>query len=159
MGRNTPKRNRTDQSVAAQRLIEGMKQYESMLPQLLIGGTVVSHADLTAMVQRRVDAADVVNSTRATWLAAVQDERNEQTRTKALFSGLKQALLVAFAGQLDVLAAFGLTPPDERRVTPEQRIAAAAKARATRAARHTMGKRQKAAIKGTVALPASTIED
>jgi hypothetical protein len=154
MGRNTPKRNRADQSVAAQRLIEGMKQYESMLPQLLIGGAVVPHADLTAMVQGRVDAAGAVNATRATWLAAVQNERNDRARTKVLFSGLKQALLVAFAGQLDVLAAFGLTPPDARHVTPEQRIAAAAKAQATRAARHTMGKRQRKAIKGTGAGPA-----
>ena len=157
MGRNTPKRNRADQSVAARRLVEGMKQYESMLPQLMIGGTVIPHADLTAMVQGRVDVAAAVNSTRATWLAAVQDEKNERARTKMLFSGLKQALLVAFAGQLDALAAFGLTPPDARHVTPEQRVAAAAKAQATRAARHTMGKRQKAAIKGTVS-PAGSIE-
>jgi len=155
VGRNTSKRNRADQSIAAQRLIDGMKQYESMLPQLPIGGRIVSHADLMAMVQGRVDAADVVNSTRATWLAAVHDERNERARTKALFSGLKQVLLVAFAGQIDALAAFGLTPPDARHVTPEQRVAAAAKAQATRAARHTMGKRQKAAIKGTVTAPAT----
>jgi hypothetical protein len=34
--------------------------------------------------------------------------------------------------------------------TPEEKIASAAKAKATRAARHTLGKLQKAEIKGTV---------
>jgi hypothetical protein len=34
--------------------------------------------------------------------------------------------------------------------TPEEKIAAAAKAKATRAARHTMGSKQKAKVKGTV---------
>jgi hypothetical protein len=58
-------------------------------------------------------------------------------------AGLKQALLVAFAGQIDALADFGLTPRKVHVFTPEQRIAAAAKSRATRAARHTMGSKQK----------------
>ncbi|HEY4012967.1 MAG TPA: hypothetical protein VGM06_06500 [Polyangiaceae bacterium] len=63
---------------------------------------------------------------------------------------LKQALLVAFAGQVDVLADFGLTGRAVRVLTPEERVTMTAKAKATRAARHTMGKKQKAAIKGTV---------
>jgi hypothetical protein len=44
---------------------------------------------------------------------------------------------------VDALATFGLTPRKPRVVSPEARVAAAAKAKATRAARHTMGKKQK----------------
>ena len=94
-------------------------------------------------VQSRIDSAKTVLSTRATWLAAIQADRALQDKRKPLVAGLKQALLVAFAGQIDALADFGLTPRKVHVFTPEQRIAAAAKSRATRAARHTMGSKQK----------------
>jgi hypothetical protein len=71
--------------------------------------------------------------------------------TKGYVSNVKQALLVAFSGQLDTLADFGLTMRSKPVMTPEERLAATAKAKATRAARHTMGSKQKAEIKGTVA--------
>jgi hypothetical protein len=66
--------------------------------------------------------------------------------------------LVFFAGQVDALSDFGLTGRKTPVVSPETRVAAANKAKATREARHTMGKKQKAAIKGTVAptAPATT---
>ena len=63
---------------------------------------------------------------------------------------MKQGLLVAFAGQLDTLADFGLTARAKHVATPEEKLASTAKAKATRAARHTMGSRQRAKIKGTV---------
>ena len=63
---------------------------------------------------------------------------------------------MAFAGQMDTLADFGLTARAKHVATPEEKIASAAKAKATRAARHTMGSKQKAAIKGTVTPTAPT---
>jgi hypothetical protein len=52
---------------------------------------------------------------------------------------------------------FGKQPPKARAPrTAEQKAEAAAKAKATRAARHTMGKNQKKAIKGQVPPPAAT---
>jgi hypothetical protein len=50
-----------------------------------------------------------------------------------------------------MLAKFGLTPRQRPVTTPEVKVAAAVKAAATRAARHTMGPKEKAKIKGTVA--------
>ncbi len=49
-----------------------------------------------------------------------------------------------------MLGTFGLTPRNPRVVTPETQVIAAAKARATRAARHTMGKKQRADIVGAL---------
>ena len=57
---------------------------------------------------------------------------------------------MAFAGQVDTLADFGLTARAKHVATPEEKLASTDKAKATRAARHTMGSKQKAAIKGTV---------
>ena len=52
------------------------------------------------------------------------------------------------------LETVGVTPnKTPAPLTPEQEVAKVAKAKATRAARHTMGKNQKAAIKGQVPPP------
>jgi hypothetical protein len=50
---------------------------------------------------------------------------------------------VALAGSIDGLADFGLTPRKVRVLTPEKKAIAAAKAKATRAARGTKGSVQK----------------
>src|SRR5262249_11740576 len=100
-------------------------------------------------------SADAAVSTRATWRATVQSDRDERTKSRAFVSGLRQALHVAFGASIDTLADFGLKPrktPAQR--TPAEKAAAAAKAKATRAARHTMGRKQKAQIKGAAPVPA-----
>ena len=59
---------------------------------------------------------------------------------------------VTFGNTPDVLADFGLKPNKARTpLTISQKAAASAKRAATRAARHTMGPKQKKDIKGTVA--------
>ena len=154
MGTNTPKKNRSDETTSEQTLISGFKKHGGAIPSIVIAGTSVSSTDIVSTLQSRIDSANSVLSTRATWQQAVQADRAERDKTKTFVSGLKAALLVAFAGQIDTLADFGLTPRKVAVLTPEEKIARAAKAQATRAARHTMGKNQKAAITGTVANPA-----
>jgi hypothetical protein len=150
MGRNTPKENRNDEITADQTLIDGLNRNAASIPSIVIGGASVTTNDIVATLQSRVDTARAASSARATWLAAVQADRAERDKTKTFVSGLRQALLVAFVGQVDTLAQFGLTPRKPHVVSPDKKVAAAAKAKATRAARHTMGKKQKASIKGTV---------
>jgi hypothetical protein len=78
-------------------------------------------------------------------IVGVKHEGTDLARHRADFR------LVAFAGSIDTLADFALKARKPRTpLTPEQKAAAVAKAEATRAARHTMGPKQKAAIKGTV---------
>jgi hypothetical protein len=151
MGINVPNPNRTAETVADQKLISGLTRHATAIPSIVLAGASVTTKDIVATLQSRIDMASAASSARATWLAAVQADRALRERTKTYVSGLRQALLVAFAGQVDTLADFGLTGPKPRVVTPEEKVAAAAKARATREARHTMGKKQKAGIKGTVA--------
>ncbi len=150
MGSNTPNPNRTDEITADQNLIDGLNKHAATITVIVLGGATATTKDIVATLQSRIDSAKAASSTRAAWLAAVQADQAERDRTKTYVSGLKQALLVAFVGQVDTLADFGLTGRKPRVVTPEQKLAAAAKAKATRAARHTLGSKQKAAIKGTV---------
>jgi hypothetical protein len=150
MASNTPKKNQIDQTTADQKLIDGLTKHAATLPSIVIAGTSTTTADIVAKLQARITAIKTVQTTKATWQAAVQAARTEQATTKTFVSGVKQALLVAFAGQVDALADFGLTARKVTVLTPEEKVAAAAKRTATRAARHTLGSKQKAAIKGTV---------
>jgi hypothetical protein len=147
--------SRTLKQAADQKLIAGIGKHASTVPAFVVGNTSYKPADLVAIIQTRVTAADTTVSTRATWQNAVQAERDARTRTQAVVFGLKQTLQAMFAGSLDALADFGLTPRKPRVVTPEKKALAAARAKATREARHTMGKNQKKDIKGTVPAPAS----
>jgi hypothetical protein len=148
VGTNTPKNNRADQTVADQNLIDGLTKHASTITSIMIGGASLTTKNIIAKLQTRIDDATTVVTTRATWQAAVKAEKDGRVGTRTFVSGLKQALLVAFAGQVDALADFGLTPRKPRVLTPQQKTAATAKAKATRAARHTMGKVQKSKVTG-----------
>jgi hypothetical protein len=150
MGTNN-KTDRTTRQVNDQKLIDGLNKHSSTLSSLVIGGQSYTTAAIIGLLQGRIATANSATNVHATWQAAVQADREERTKTKPFVSGLRQALKVAFAGSVEELTAFGLKAAKARAPrTPEQKAAAAAKAKATRAARHTMGPKQKAAIKGTV---------
>ncbi len=142
--------NRTKRQVADQQLIDGLNKHSATITTLVIGGTSLAPAALIATLQARLATASTAQSTRATWQTAVKADVDERAKTKTLVSGLRQAIEVAFAGSIDNLADFGLTPRKTAVISPEKRAAAAVKAKATRAARNTMSKKQKLAIKGAV---------
>ena len=150
MSSNTPKPSRVDQMAADQFLMDGLNKLAAKIPPVFVAGVAVPATTVVAALQARVAASQTTVSARASWQAAVAAERDERAKSQSLVSACKQALLLAFAGQVDTLAAFGLTPRKPRVVSPETKVAAAAKAKATRAARHTMGSKQKAKIKGAV---------
>ncbi len=154
MGSNTPKTSRHERATADQSLADGLNKNATTIPSIMVGGASVATKDIVTTLQARIATAKAATSARATWLAAVQADRDERAKTKTLVSVVKQTLLASFVGQVDTLAEFGLTPRKPRVVSPEVQVAAAAKAKATRAARHTMGKKQKAEIKGTITVPA-----
>jgi hypothetical protein len=143
------KTNRLVQQTGDQTLIDGLKKHQSSLSSLLIAGTSFNTADLISTLQARIDARNATVKSRAAWQTDVKADRDERAKTKALISGLQQSLHVMFAGSIDTLADFGLKPRKVRVLTPEEKAMATAKAKATRSARHTMGSKQKAKIKGT----------
>jgi hypothetical protein len=145
------KASRPSRQVADQKLMDGVNKHETTLPPLLIGGASITPTDIRTTLQARIATANTAVSTRATWQAAVKADIDERAKTQTFVSGLRQALKVAFADSIEALADFGLTPRKVPAVrTPEEKAQATAKAKATRAARHTMGTKQKAQIKGTV---------
>jgi hypothetical protein len=143
--------NRIDQKVSDQNLSDGLKKHQSTLASFAIAGTSSTVADVLAVLDARTATENAVEAARAVWQTKVQASRDERAKTRALVSGVRQQLQLTFAGAIDTLADFGLKPrkqPAPR--TPEQKALATAKAKATRAARHTMGSVQKKGVKGTV---------
>ena len=145
----TSKKSRVTHQAADQKLIDGFNKHPT-LTSLLIGNTTLKSTDVIAVLQGRLATSNAVQSTRATWQNAVKADRDELAKTKAYVDGVKQALQVVFSGSIDGLADFGLTARKPRVQTPEQKAIAAAKAKATRAARGTKGTVQKKAVTGNV---------
>src|SRR5258708_31104723 len=142
--------NRGNQQTAEEKMIGGLQKHEPTLPSIVLAGATYKTADVITVVQGLVNSAQKVTTLRAAWPASIVSHRDARAKQKALMSGLRAAIRAAFGGSLDVLADFGPTPRKTPPVsTPEEKAQAVATAKATRAARHTMGKKQKAAIKGT----------
>jgi hypothetical protein len=148
MGTNTPKNNRVDQTLADQKLIDGLTKHASTITSLVINGVAMDAKDIISTLQSRIAASNAAQTSRATWRAAVVADKAMRAKTKTIASGIRQAVLVAFSGQIDVLADFGLTPRKVVVITPAEKTERTAKALATRAARHTLGKVQKSKITG-----------
>jgi hypothetical protein len=148
--------NRISRNAADQALADGLTKRKRDLTSFMIGGTSHTPDDILIVLQGRIAAASLAQSTRATWQSAVKADRDERAKTKTFVSGLRQALKVAFDGSIDALADFGLSPRKVHVATPEEKAKATAKAKATRAARHTMGPKQKLAVTGTVPQAAPT---
>jgi hypothetical protein len=138
------------QQAADQALIDGFTKHQGALPSsLTVAGAPVLLTTILSTLQSRVASRATVPPAKASYQAVVQANHDELTKSQPLASGVRQAIALMFAGQVQVLADYGLKPrkvPAPR--TPAQKAASAAKAAATRAARHTMGPVQKAKITG-----------
>jgi hypothetical protein len=130
----------------------GIDKYLATEPTLPIDGAAITPADLKKSLQKQIDAADSTQAARAAWLSASAAEAALHDATVSTLSFLRSFVALKFGSKNEAtLADFGFTPRTRKVPSAETKAAAAEKAAATRAARHTMGKRQKAKIKGTVA--------
>jgi hypothetical protein len=152
----TPKTNRPSDRAADDKLVDGLTKHAGVITSLFVKGTLMATSDIIALVKTRIDSSDRVEQTKAAWLQAVQADRQLRANTRTVVDGVRQGLQVAFVDSADTLADYGLKPHKARVLTTQQKVAAAAKAKATRAARHTMGSKQKAQIKGTVEVPVTS---
>ena len=130
--------------------IAGIQKDLSTATALPLGGETYNAATLQALIERRIDAANAVATTRATWLAAVEAYAKVDETVSVAVRGLEQYVVNAYGPTSPKLADFGFTPSKRATQTPEQKAAAVAKRAATRKARGTMGKNQKKAVKGDV---------
>jgi len=146
-----PTPNRTVTQAHDQQIIDGINEDLQTMSTLPLGATTYTPGSLVAFIQSRIDAANAVNTTKASWLAAVKTYEAINAQAKVVVSDLRFLVMAAFGPMSPKLADFGFSPPSLAVRTPEKKAAAAQKRRATRLARGTLGKRQRAKIKGSTA--------
>src|SRR5499427_76600 len=143
------KGNKVVRITADQHLISGILKHLDTRGRV-IDGQQYSRAEMVRELEGRVEVTTKVTASKAQWQADVRAEKTRIQATKRFVSGLRQTLLAMFGSSVDVLADFGLAPRrSQRELTAVEKVQRAARAKATRAARHTMGKRDTAKVKGT----------
>jgi hypothetical protein len=156
MTTNTTKMARVNSIDALQKLVNGYTKYTATAPSVVLAGATLKPTDIVAKLQALITTENAVTSAAAAWHSQVTTQRAVVLQARPLLLALRQSLQSAYSAQLDVLADFGLTPRKKAVVSPDTRAAAALKAKATRAARGTTGKKVKAAITAPVVItPAS----
>ena len=124
---------------------------------LTVGNVVFTTAALILLLQGQADAMTAQTTAQKTADDAMTALRALQTRNGPIIQALKDLLLAQFGSASQTLADFGLSPRKVRApMTVAQKAAAAAKSKATRAARGTAGPKAKLAIKGVVPAPVET---
>ena len=138
-------------------VISGIQKNLSQMPAITLSGTSYTPATLIATLQKGIDTSKTSVNSKAKWIADVQVERNTYAELGPVLRYIKAFVTAQFGdtqSSAQKLEDFGLSPRKARSKNVAVKADAATKGRATRVARATKGKKQKAKIKGTpVAAP------
>jgi hypothetical protein len=121
---------------------------------LLVANTSYTTSQLATSFTSLVTSIQATATAKAAYQAAVKAEDELYAELFPLVSGVRAVLYQMYRGSIETLADCGISPHKVAIRTAAEKLAAAAKAKATRAARHTLGKKQKAAITGSSAAAA-----
>jgi hypothetical protein len=142
------KNNRISEQAHDALLIEGIDKYLTPIPTLYLGGETFTPPALASFVQSHIDAITGVAAKYAEWRAAVAALTALDARVRVVEHDLKQFVIGMLGAKSPKLADFGYAPRKVAVRTPAEKLVAAAKSKATRTARHTMGPKAKLAITG-----------
>ena len=117
---------------------------------LIVGGATLTGPQAAAQIDTFIAAQTATVNAKAAYHTAVTQEKTSDTAAR-LFRSQFQAYLVSRYGKTNpILQQFGFTPTKAKKTTAAVKAVAVLKLKATRKARGTMSKKQKAKIKGTV---------
>ncbi len=122
-----------------------------------VAGKLVASKDVQAKIQAHVDTMTSLTAARAKASQLHDVDESQRTETDAILTCVRNYAAGLFGENSPEFASFGFLPKKVAQRTLESKTDAAEKVRATRVARHTMGKRQKAAIHGVVATAPAAI--
>ena len=143
-------RNRNTLVTRDQQMIAGIQKHKGTVDSWLISGQTYTAQQVADVLQERVDAEAAIAPARAAYARTVQDARTKRASTKKFVTSVRQAAYLMFESQVDTLDDFGLVPHKTRtEPTAVEKVQAVELRKATRAVRHTMGKKQKAGLKGS----------
>jgi hypothetical protein len=134
----------------ASQLIAGTNKHLANTTQVLLVGGSFTPAQIAERIQTLVKLRNDVDAAKATTKAKLAAEKADMPALRTFMDAYVSFVKAAFGSQPDVLADFGIHPKTRVPLTVEAKAAAAAKRKATRAARNTMGSKQKKSVKGAV---------
>ncbi len=151
---STSNRPNTETALALdQKHVAAIDKYFGSLTSLTFAGQTITPAILKATFQADVTETQALDAAEAQVKQARVTQKAARQKANATRLQLKTYIVANYGAQsVQMLEDFGFSAPKSPGTkTVATKATAIAKAEATRAARHTMGKKQKAAIKGTVA--------
>ena len=149
--------NRASEIARIQSLIAGIGKRFSNVPQLTFGGVTYTPQALGQLFTSFVKVLTDVDVARANLKSKLVVQRAQVPLLRAVVSAFVAFVRVTLGNQPDALADFDLLPKKARTpLTVEEKAKRVGKALATRTARHTMGPKKKAAIKGQVPATATS---
>jgi hypothetical protein len=133
-----------------------MPNLPATLTSVSVLGMTYTMGALTTKLQTYTATFDAADKAKASAAAAEQAVQEIAAEAVEFVSETKAAMKAALGRKSVALETVGVTPDKTPApLTPSQEVTKVARAKATRAARHTMGKNQKKAITGQT-LPAPT---
>jgi len=130
---------------------------EHLKGSVQLAGGSYKPADILTILAAPTSAADATDKAKATYRTAVAEERTAKAAAKGMRESLQSYVVGIHGAKSGILADFGFTIKEPTPKTVEVKNEAVVKMRATRKARGTMGKKQKAQIKGTVEIDATAL--
>jgi hypothetical protein len=153
--------NNTTVVDASVRRLRALASYADDKTKIAINGRKLALVEVLAIYQESLDSrADLARQRAATKAAMGRRATAEAARLEA-DRALKAWVTNEFGIESTEATDFGFPPAKKPQITVEAKALAVARRKATREARHTMGTRQKAEIRGTLAaaaVPAPTKE-
>jgi hypothetical protein len=144
-----PRVSKVRKVVGAMGVLSGVAKHLEQGPKYPLGGKAYTKDEIVAVFQAHLDAIKQVAATRAAAAAAVVKERAAAARAHEVALLLKTVVHGLFGRSAKHWVDFGWELPKKPGPkTVQSKVEGASKGRATRAARHTMGKRQRKKIKG-----------
>jgi hypothetical protein len=134
----------------AEQLIAGTNKHLASMPQVMLVGGSFTPAQVTERLAALGNLRNDVDAAKATTKAKLAVEKANMPALRTFMGAMVAFVKAAFGNAPDVLADFGLHPKARTPLTVQAKTAAAAKRKATRAARHTTGPKQKMSVKGDV---------
>jgi hypothetical protein len=146
------KSNKPTIKAADAKMIAGIAKNLASMATLTLAAQQYSLAQLTAIYQADSAAIDATDTAHATWQQKVADEQATHAITAKVTRALRSFLLGYYGDEaVAILGDFGLSAPKSTATTNvATKALAAAKGKATRAARGTTGSVQKKAVTGNV---------
>ena len=144
------KLNRSSVLSRGARIATAIKTHLSGVPSFTFAGVEYTPEELIKLFEDQIAASQNVGSAKGAWLQAIDTEAGLLRTVDNVVFGLREQVRQVFANNPAVLAAFDFTAREARKLPPETYVVAAAKARATRTARGTLGPKKRLAIHGTV---------